>query len=114
MLGGSVSNNRIVFRIEIRHRSTAYERTSRRKTPGEFAALQSAPESNSRVPDSAIDFWEYQFWELNAKTLSSRVARERKIEDRVARAVLRKMSIGGQNYERSIIPSAQKLRSFRE
>src|SRR5215813_12226889 len=51
-------------------------------------------------------------WWRRARFSSSRAARERKIEDRVARAVLRKMSIGGENYERSIIPLRSETSRF--
>ena len=40
------------------------------------------------------------------------IARERKIEDRVARSVVRDMSIGGENYERSIIPLRSDISRF--
>src|SRR5215813_14291409 len=51
-------------------------------------------------------------WWRRARFSSSRAARERRIEDRVARAVLRKMSIGGENYERSIIPLRSETSRF--
>src|SRR5215469_14900691 len=51
-------------------------------------------------------------WWRRARFSSSREARERKIEDRVARAVLKKMSIGRENYERSIIPLCSETSRF--
>jgi hypothetical protein len=53
-------------------------------------------------------------WVARVKFSSSRAARERKIEDRVARRVVKNMSIGGQNYERSIISPTQTFRDLRE
>ena len=43
-------------------------------------------------------------WWGSARFSSCRAARERKIEASVARSVFREMSIGEENYERSIIP----------
>src|SRR5215471_3628961 len=51
-------------------------------------------------------------WCRRARFSSSRAARERKIEDRVARAVLRKMRIGAENCERSIIPLCSETSRF--
>jgi hypothetical protein len=52
------------------------------------------------------------FWWCRARFSSSRVARERKIEDRVTRSVARRMSIGRENYERSIIPIGSDISRF--
>jgi len=43
-------------------------------------------------------------WWRRAKFSTWRAARERQIDDSVAKSVVRKMSIAGENYERSIIP----------
>src|SRR5207302_2615138 len=43
-------------------------------------------------------------WCRRARFSNSRAARERKIENRVGRNAARKMSIGRENYQRSIIP----------
>src|ERR1700758_658843 len=51
-------------------------------------------------------------WWRRARFSSCRAARERKIEDRVARSVVREMSIGRENYERSIIPLPSDISRF--
>src|SRR5215471_20039409 len=47
-----------------------------------------------------------------ARFSSCRAAHERKIEARVARSVFREMSIGEENYERSIIPLRSDISRF--
>src|SRR5580700_6132546 len=53
-------------------------------------------------------------WWLRTRFSRLRAALERKIENRVATAVLRKMSIGGENYESSIIPLRSETSWFQE
>src|SRR5208283_2146522 len=50
-------------------------------------------------------------WWRRARFSSSRAARERKIEDRVARSVVREMSIG-ENYKRNITPIRSHISRF--
>jgi hypothetical protein len=50
-------------------------------------------------------------WWRRARFSSLRAARERKIEDSVARSVVREMSIG-ENYDRSIIPVRSDISRF--
>jgi len=53
----------------------------------------------------------YADWWRRAKFSSPRAARERKIEDRVARSVAREMGIG-ENYERNITPIRSDISRF--
>jgi hypothetical protein len=52
-------------------------------------------------------------WWRRARFSSSRAARERKIEDRVARSVVREISIG-ENYEGNITPICSDISRFSE
>src|ERR1700757_3757582 len=51
-------------------------------------------------------------WWRRARFSSCRAAREREIEASVARSVFREMSIGEENYERSIIPLRSDISRF--
>src|SRR5215472_7631880 len=51
-------------------------------------------------------------WWRRARFSSCRAAHERKIEASVARSVFREMSIGEENYERSIIPLRSDISRF--
>jgi hypothetical protein len=51
-----------------------------------------------------LDLCSTPIWWRRAKFSNSRAARERKIEDKVARSVVRGIGIG-ENYERKIIPN---------
>ena len=51
-------------------------------------------------------------WWRKAKFSSWRTTRERKIEDKVAKRVAKEMSIGGENYDCSIIPVRSDISRF--
>ena len=53
-------------------------------------------------------------WCQRARFSNARAARERKTEDRAARSVARKMSLGRENYQSSIIPTLSDRSGFRE
>jgi len=58
-----------------------------------------------------LDLRSTPIWWRRAKFSSSRAARERKIEDEVARSVVRGRSIG-ENYQRTIIPILSDISRF--
>ena len=51
-------------------------------------------------------------WWRSARFSNSRAARERKIEDKVAKRVAKEISIGGENYDSSIIPVRSDISRF--
>ena len=51
-------------------------------------------------------------WWRSARFSNSRAARERKTEDKVAKRVAKEMSIGGENYDSSIIPVRSDISRF--
>jgi hypothetical protein len=51
-------------------------------------------------------------WWRSARFSNSRAARERKIEDKVAKRVAKEMSIGGENYDSTIIPVRSDISRF--
>jgi hypothetical protein len=53
-------------------------------------------------------------WWRNARFSIWRIARGRKIEDKVAKRVTKEMNIGGEDYDSSIIPAPQTFRGFRK
>ena len=56
--------------------------------------------------------WSTPIWWRRARFSGSTAARERKIGDSVTRSVVREMSIGGKNYERSIVPVRSDISRF--
>jgi hypothetical protein len=51
-------------------------------------------------------------WWRSARFSNSRAARQRKIEDKVAKRVAKEISIGAQNYDSSIIPVRSDISRF--
>src|ERR1700746_620568 len=51
-------------------------------------------------------------WWRSARFSNSRAARKRKIEDKVAKRVAKEISIGGENYDSSIIPVRSDISRF--
>ena len=51
-------------------------------------------------------------WWRTARFSNSRAARERKIEDKVAKRVAKEISIGGESYDSSIIPVRSDISRF--
>ncbi len=85
------------------------ERQSRHRRDRQTQSRRSAEVNLGRV---LADRLSTPIWWRRARFSSSRSARERKVEPKVTRSVVREMSSGGQNQERSIVPVRSDISRF--